>query len=207
MGYHRAGFEVIGVDINPQPRYPFEFHQGDALQYCADHGYKFDVIHASPPCQVYSTLAALGTNADYPDLVGAMREILVATGKPYIIENVQGAPLINPIKLCGTMFGLKTIRHRLFETAPVIWWPPAPCMHVGRCAPIMWGDLIRRGHQPGTSQFDLFNYIVVAGNSWLKNDGQIAMEIDWMIKPEMSQAIPPAYTKWLGGQIRALLCN
>jgi len=207
MGYHRAGFEVIGVDINPQPRYPFEFHQGDALQYCADHGYKFDVIHASPPCQVYSTLAALGTNADYPDLVGAMREILVATGKPYIIENVQGAPLINPIKLCGTMFGLKTIRHRLFETSPAIWWPPSPCMHVGKCAPIFWGDLIRRGYKPGTSKFGLFDYIVVAGNSWLKNDGQIAMEIDWMIKPEMSQAIPPAYTKWLGGQIRALLCN
>ena len=114
MGLHRAGFEVTGVDIEPQKRYPFEFVLGDALEYCAQHGHEFDLVVAGPPCQLYSVTASL-SNGNHPDLVGPTREALIATGKPYIIENVPGSPLINPLVLCGTMFGLALIRHRLFE--------------------------------------------------------------------------------------------
>ena len=96
MGYYRAGFDVVGVDIKPQPRYQFEFHQGDALEYCAAHGYEFDVIHASPPCQAYSVTRSIHGN-EYPDLVAVTRAALQATGKPWVIENVVGAPLFSPL--------------------------------------------------------------------------------------------------------------
>ena len=121
MGYYRAGFdEVVGVDIKKMPDYPFEFHKGDALEFLAEHGTEFDAIHASPPCQHYATLNT-GNNAnhhDHPDLVSATREGLLATGRPYVIENVPTAPLIDPIVLCGEMFSLAVIRHRKFELFP-----------------------------------------------------------------------------------------
>ena len=112
MGYHRAGFDVTGVDINPQPRYPFAFVQGDALEYVAAHGHEYDAIHASPPCQRYSkaTIVHAGVRETHPDLVAPARELLVASGAEWIIENVVGAPLIAPARLCGTMFGLTFAR-------------------------------------------------------------------------------------------------
>jgi DNA (cytosine-5)-methyltransferase 1 len=136
MGYSRAGFEVVGVDIEPQRRYPFEFIKGDAivgleslLARGLDHYLlcDFDAIHASPPCQAYGSLRALNPTKDYPRLIEPTRELLVAIGLPYVIENVPGAPLIDPVRLCGSMVGLPIRRHRLFEcTFPVL---RARCQH------------------------------------------------------------------------------
>ncbi len=202
-GLSQAGFEVVGVDIEPQPRYPFEFHQADWLEYLMVHWREFDLIVAGPPCQEYSKTKSL-SNGNHPDLVGPVRFALLCTGKPYIIENVPGAPLRNPLTLCGTMFGLRVIRHRLFECWPAIWWPPAQCQHVGRTAPMFWGDLAKTGHKGGT-QLKQWHYITVTGHSFLNADAQEAMGIDWMINRELSQAIPPAYFKWLGEQMIKLL--
>jgi DNA (cytosine-5)-methyltransferase 1 len=187
MGYHRSGFsEIVGVDIKPQKHYPFEFVQADALEFCRKYGRAFDVIHASPPCQAYSVTVSL-SNGNHPDLVGPTREALRATGRPYVIENVPGAPLVNPVTLCGTMFPeLRVIRHRLFECEPVIWWPPAPCCHWGKCPP---RRLIGRN---GKAMIHSFKHGL---------DFLTAMAIDWMTKPELAQAIPPAYTHWIGQQI------
>lgn len=198
MGYHRAGFDVTGVDIKPQPRYPFAFIQAGALEYVREHGHEYEVIHASPPCQVYSATAPL-SNGNHPDLVADTRAALLATGRPYIIENVPGAPLENPLMLCGTMFGLRVIRHRLFEIHPEpIWFPPSPCRHEGKAT----GGVTTRGV---TKFFATGHaYITVAGNSYLMADGRAAMGIDWMTRTGLSQAIPPAYTEWIGKQIMAL---
>src|SRR4051812_1654279 len=124
-GYARAGFEVVGVDLEPQPRSPHTFVQGDALEYVKANGHLFDVIHASPPCQAYS-ITKHTHNVTHPDLVGPTRDALVATGLPYVIENVPGAPLLQPVTLCGTEFALpardndgRTLqlrRPRLFES-------------------------------------------------------------------------------------------
>jgi DNA (cytosine-5)-methyltransferase 1 len=132
MGYHRAGFDVVGVDIRPQLRYPFEFVQADALTFPPDG---FDAIHASPPCQRFSTTASLHT-AKYPDLIEPTRRLLAATGLPYVIENVVGAPLVSPIRLCGSSFGLGVRRHRLFECGrfDVVLVPP--CAHHSQPEPI-----------------------------------------------------------------------
>ena len=126
VGYYRAGFEVVGVDIVPQPNYPFEFYQADALGFDFDPGW-FHAVHASPPCQAYSSLRGF-TTTEYPQLIEYVRELLIQTGLPYVIENVVGAPLINPIRLCGSSFGLKVWRHRLFETSFQIPLLP-PCSH------------------------------------------------------------------------------
>jgi DNA (cytosine-5)-methyltransferase 1 len=125
-GYSRAGFEVVGVDIKPQPHYPHTFIQADALTLKRDFMASFDAIHASPPCQSYSDLAKRNGNADeWPRLVEPVREMLIRSGLPYIIENVEGAPLLNPAVLCGTMFkDLRVLRHRLFETSFPVMVPP-----------------------------------------------------------------------------------
>jgi DNA (cytosine-5)-methyltransferase 1 len=196
MGLYRAGFEVTGVDIEPQKRYPFDFVLGDALEYVATHGHKYDLIVAGAPCQLYSVTAAL-SNGNHPDLVDPTREALQATGKPYIIENVPGAPLVNPIKLCGTMFsGLRVRRHRLFECWPVLWWPPAPCYHWGKVAPCF-----------GKGSYDKsgYDFVTVAGKGTPPKVAGAAMGIDWMIGTELSQAIPPAYTEWLGKEMLKLI--
>lgn len=200
MGYHQAGFEVVGVDINPQPRYPFEFHQADALQFLSEFGKDFDVIHASPPCQEYSVTKALPNVGEYPKLIEPIRELLMKTGKPYVIENVPGAPLINPLELCGTMFGLQLIRHRLFEVNPVIWF--APRAHKCR-------KLYTASHRGYSSFANGAQAITCVGNNYDPKDGAIAMGIDWMIRSEMSEAIPPAYTKFIGGHLAntAILSN
>jgi DNA (cytosine-5)-methyltransferase 1 len=193
MGYHRAGFEVVGVDIEPQKNYPFEFHQGDALEYLAEHGHEFDVIHASPPCQAYSDTYSLPNVGEYPELISPVRALLLAIGKPYVIENVDNAPLDNPLMLCGTMFGLRLIRHRLFECRPPVWFPPGPC----QCRHLYTNSA------RGFSSFDNgATAITVAGNNYPLKDGAVAMGIDWMTnRGELSEAIPPAYTEFIGAQL------
>lgn len=203
MGLFRAGFEVTGVDIEPQKRYPFRFVLADAIEYAKQHGHKYDLIVAGPPCQLYSIMAPL-SKGDYPDLIGPVRDVLRAIGKPYFIENVPGAPLVNPIMLCGTMFPeLRVIRHRLFECSPVIWFPPAQCCHWGTTSACGRGKTTSKdsGYIPGNLRN--FDFITVAGNDFIAADERRAMGIDWMIKKELSQAIPPAYTEWLGRKMLA----
>lgn len=199
MGYHWAGFEVVGVDIAPQPHYPFEFHQADALTYLAEHWQEFDVIHASPPCQAYSITLHLKTaRSDHPALIEPVREALRATGKPFVIENVPGAPIVNPLMLCGSMFGLGVLRHRLFESEPAIWFPPFQCQHDGPVLPMWW-----RSRTKALAEGKTFRYITVAGKSFLMPEARLAMGIDWMTRDEISQAIPPAYTHFIGAQLLA----
>jgi len=199
MGYHQAGFEVVGVDIEPQKNYPFEFHQGGAIDFIYKYGKDFDVIAASPPCQRYTVSASIhNSSMNHPDLVAPTRAALMASGKPYIMENVPGSPLVNPITLCGSMFNLKVKRHRLFETNPPLWFPPAHCS----CSQFFTHS--------GKGQFSSFangaTAICVAGHNFCVADGAMAMAIDWpMTGKELSQAIPPAYTKWLGLQFMSIL--
>jgi DNA (cytosine-5)-methyltransferase 1 len=189
MGYDRAGFDVTGVDNRPQPRFPFAFVQADALEYVAAHGHEFDVIHASPPCQAYTPLRAVDKR-EYPDLVGATRKALQATGKPYVIENVPGAPLQHPIALCGGMFpGLRVYRHRLFESSELLLAPSHP-KHVVKATGTQRG---RKAH------YEAGGFITITGDVGTYCGG--AMEIDWMNGDELSQAIPPAYTEHIGRQL------
>ena len=201
MGYHRAGFsEIVGVDIQRQPRYPFAFVQGDALEYVRLHGHEFDMIHASPPCQLYSVTTPL-SNGKHPDLVGPTRDALKATGKPYVIENVVGAPLTDYVMLCGTMFNLRVQRHRLFETFPQIWFPPATCKHDG----LATGNRRRNGITSTMGFHSGHKFITITGHDFLVGDARIAMQIDWMSKAGLAQAIPPAYTEWIGRQMLELI--
>lgn len=191
MGYHRAGFEVVGVDIRNQPRYPFEFYQADALEYLAEHGREFDVIHASPPCQGYSRMRHLPwlANRVYPLLIPAVRTALQETGRIWVIENVSDAPL-NGAELCGQALGLPIIRHRRFESSCVLLFPPCPghgvLFHGSR-------TMGKRGGNGG-----------VMGVLENQNPGE-ALGIDWMNQRELRQAIPPAYTAWIGAQLMAYL--
>jgi DNA (cytosine-5)-methyltransferase 1 len=188
MGYHRAGFDVVGVDIEPQPHYPFEFHQGNALAVLGAGfvGWNslrdFDAIHASPPCQAYSVAAKYQRNAgkEYPDLIGPTRELLEATGLPWVIENVPGAPMRTDVMLCGSQFGLNVRRHRLFEFSEPPFQLMPPCVH--------------DSHVVGP--YGNPNAMKGSGKDWAA-----AMGIDWMTTPEMTQAIPPAYTEWIGAQL------
>jgi DNA (cytosine-5)-methyltransferase 1 len=198
MGYHRAGLEVVGVDLVHQPRYPFEFHQADALDVMDSlltshwHGRDlryFDAIHASPPCQAYSTTASLHRNR-YPELIGPVLDRLLATGLPYVIENVVGAPLNDPIMLCGSSFGLGVRRHRLFETSPRLLFAPR-CAHELQPEPI---DVTGTGG-PGGRHRKPRNL----------EHAREAMGIDWMTRPELSEAVPPAYTEWIGTRLLAVL--
>ena len=193
VGYHHAGFDVVGVDSAPQPRFPFDFIQADAMSLDADFLASFDVIHASPPCQAYSDLAARNGNADdWPRLIEPVRAMLVATGKPYIIENVEGAPLRNYIVLCGTMFpGLRVIRHRLFETNFIIPVPPH-----GR-HPLVHTHDKRKRHYGKTNEWRDFVTVTGGGNSTVAA-ARDAMGIDWMTKREINEAIPPAYAEYVG---------
>ncbi len=194
MGYHRAGFDVIGVDIAPQPNYPFFFVQMDALEMLLGSFTKFDAFHASPPCQAHSALGK-GTNDnsdEYPDYLEVTRAVLKATGKPYVIENVQSAPMENPITLCGEMFGLRVIRHRLFESN-ILLMQPEHIKHRGRVAGWRHGE-----------KFD-GPYFAVYGNGGGKgtlDEWRTAMDMPWaQTKLEIAEAIPPAYTEYLGHQM------
>lgn len=186
MGYHRAGFEVVGVDIDPQPRYPFEFVQGDALAYLMEYGHEFDAIHASPPCQAFTNAQKIMGNR-HPDFLGPVRDLLIATGVPYIIENVPGAPLRDPIELCGAMFGLRTYRHRLFESNVPLVEPEHP-KHVVRTA--------KMGRVP-----EPWEFMHVVGNFSGVAQAREAMGIDWMSRDGLRESIPPRYTAYLGRQL------
>ena len=193
MGYSRAGFEVVGVDKDPQPHYPFEFHYADALEYLAEHYQEFDVIHASPPCQRYSRITKLsGSQNNHPDLLQPTIDALIETGKPYIVENVEDAPMTNYIMLCGSMFGLRVFRHRLFMCNPAIMMSPASCNHHSRSS---------NGGKNGDQIHPNGEFITVTGNVTPIAKAKKAMGIGWMTRAELVEAIPPAYTEWLGSQM------
>jgi DNA (cytosine-5)-methyltransferase 1 len=170
MGYSRAGFEVVGVDIKSQPHYPFEFHQADALTYPLNG---FDAYHASPPCQAYSIMKNLPwvKCKEHPKLINPTRELLKKTGKFYVIENVMGAKL-DAGWLCGGMFNLGCYRHRLFETN-FFWMQPGHPIH---------RDVIEHGRMLGRRGDKAHN----------------SLNLEWMTQSEQSQAIPPAYTFYIG---------
>jgi DNA (cytosine-5)-methyltransferase 1 len=202
MGYHRAGFEVVGVDIMPQPRYPFEFVQADAIEYVREHGHEFDAIHASPPCQAYS-ITKHSHDKEHPDLLAPTREAILATGKPYIIENVVGAPLIDPLLLCGSMFGLTADdvdgkplalrRHRLFESS--VWMMQMTCDHDPK---VTVAGVYGGGRNRTTEKRDAARLGGYTPNSAIRRK---LMGMDWATMHGTSQAIPPAYTEWLGAQL------
>ncbi len=194
MGYHRAGFEVVGVDINPQPHYPFEFHQADALTYPLDG---FDAIHASPPCQRYSVAANIHGGEHHPDLVPPTRDRLLAWGGPYVIENVPGAPLRNAFTLCGRAFDLNVRRHRLFETN-VPMMAPGCGSHEGDWLLVFGHTVLERGHQSGRAKG---GGPVIRRKHVGTDRGRAAMGIDWMNRDELSEAVPPAYTQFIGEQL------
>jgi DNA (cytosine-5)-methyltransferase 1 len=190
-GYYLAGYEIVGVDINPQPNYPFPFARADALEYLAGRGHHYSLIHASPPCQAHSQATKRwGRSKDHPDMIPQTRHLLQKSGRPYVIENVVGAPLINPILLCGSMFGLKVRRHRLFECSFSFVRPPCGCKHAEQ------GPVITvTGHPGGKSTRDGLRG---RGNT---QDWRDAMRIQWMSGKELAQAIPPDYTHHIGRQI------
>jgi DNA (cytosine-5)-methyltransferase 1 len=195
VGYSQAGFTVIvGVDIESRPNYPFAFVQGDALEPPVDLG-EFDLIHASPPCQRYSDLAHRNGNGDeWPNLIGPTRDLLEPSGRPWVIENVEGAPLRDPVMLCGTMFpGLRVIRHRLFEAS----FPIEAPKH-GR-HPLVFTHDKRKAHYGRLNQDTAFVQVTGGGNCTVKN-ARDAMGVGWMTKAELNEAIPPAFTEWVGSQ-------
>jgi DNA (cytosine-5)-methyltransferase 1 len=196
-GYQLAGFEVVGVDIKKQKRYPFKFIQADCLELMKDMEFlkSFDVITASPPCQTHSITQHLrnaqGKSTDKIDLIPQTREALIASGRPYVIENVPGSPLINPIQMCGSSFGLKVRRHRLFESN--LQLKGSVCNHKEQGKPVgiygsMRDEIPNGGHTAKSIE-----------------QAREAMGIDWMIWGELVEAIPPIYTKEIGTQILDLL--
>jgi DNA (cytosine-5)-methyltransferase 1 len=188
MGYHRAGFDVVGVDIEPQPRYPFRFIQADALTFPLAG---FDLIHASPVCKGYSATAVLN-HVTHPRQIQAVRGRLAASAIPYVIENVEGAPLRDPVSLCGAMFpGLRTYRHRQFEASFPVPQPPEP-PHLD--------PLAKMGRPPRPGE-----WIQVVGHFSGVTAARGAMGITWMNRDELAQAIPPAYTEYVGRTALACL--
>lgn len=181
MGMHQAGFDVVGVDIKPQPKYPFKFVQGDALTLPVALT-AFDLIWASPPCQGYTKARKLQGNK-HPDLVEPVRKMLKDSGVPYIIENVPGSPLIDPVELCGLMFDLKTYRHRLFETSFYVPQPPHTEHTIKQT---------KMGRPPKDGEF-----IQVVGHFSGVPFAQKAMGIDWLGQNELREAIPPAYAEYI----------
>lgn len=198
VGYARSGFEVVGVDIEPHPSYPYEFIQGDALDVLPKIARQFDVIHASPPCQVFTRaqhlMDAQGKTTDKLDLLAPTRAALIATGLPYVIENVPGAPLVDPITLCGSSFELKVRRHRLFEsTLPLM---SLPCDHKRQGRPVgLYGSMKDNIPQGGRTAHSI-------------EEARDAMGIDWMQWRsanqewnDLKEAIHPAYTQFIGEQL------
>lgn len=189
VGYSRAGFdEIVGVDNRPMQRYPFTFVQADALEYVAKHGKEFDAIHASPPCQRYSVMSR---RLDHPDLYEITRNALLETAKPYIIENVIGAPYTHGIVLCGSMFGLRVRRHRNFETSWLIF-SSLQCDHRGQGRPITVTG--QGGGNPRP-------------HSWkgVKSEWPALMGMPWATPDEATQGIPPVYTEFIGTQLLKFL--
>ena len=211
MGYSRAGFEVVGVDNRLQPRYPFEFHQADALEYVAEHWNEFDAIHASPPCQFYSRLRHLPWLRDkvYWRSIPPTREALIATGRPYIIENVEDAcwDMVNPPIICGQAIGLNLYRHRCFEAWPMLLLAPSHQKHTGRLAAGK-NSMAQRyavSHVGVKEPTGVNAWNGVAGHQAGMNRHHKAMGIDWMTNAELAQAIPPTMTELVGKQLMAYL--
>jgi hypothetical protein len=193
MGYSRAGFEVVGVDINPQPHYPFEFIQADALTFPLDG---FDVIHASPPCQLYTRKSAdWGRKRNHwtkhPDLIGPTRERLELSGLSYIIENVVGAPLKAQLLLCGSHFGLRIAKHRLFEANWPLPMAPASCDHRNVYNP--WSGPNRSAAKLREAQ----------GTPWIPMSGGASRKAG--VTGDLFNAIPPAYAFWVGSALLAAI--
>lgn len=210
MGYHRAGFEVEGVDIfedYSQKRYPFKSHRSDAIEFVKEHGHEFDVIAASPPCQHASAGTRAQDRSQYPRLIEPTREALIATGKPYIIENVRGSDLIDPIELCGCMFDLVAIdtdgillhlqRARRFESNMPLS-APRPCDH---------SDHEWVGGSYGGARRDKYEAKYERHGGYVPSIPvqRELLGIDWMTQKGMHQSIPPAYTEHLGRQVMAHL--
>lgn len=191
MGLHRAGFKVVGFDIKPQKNYPFEFHQQDALTVDLSG---FDAVWASPPCQAYIQRNK-NLETKHPKLIGPFRQMLQASGLPYIIENVEGAPLISPVRLCGTMFGLLILRHRLFE-APWFEGLTPPCNHWGTVSNGDFAGVYTFGGKGKRHGRGVRDPKSKPGPDWNE-----AMGIDWMTKQELTQAVPPAYSEYFGRQL------
>lgn len=197
VGYHQAGFEVYGVDLKHGKRYPFIYMRADVLQVLQDEEYinQFDVIHASPPCQTHSITKHLrnaqGKTTSKIDLIPQTRAALIASGKPYIIENVPGSPLIDPVQVCGSSFGLKVRRHRLFESnIPLVG---SKCDHKAQGRPIgVYGSLNDEIPKGGKTAATI-------------DEARKAMGMDWAIWTELVEAIPPAFTKYVGLQVMRLL--
>ena len=204
-GYADAGWEVVGVDVVPQPRYPFEFHQADAMTYPLDG---FDAVHASPPCQFYSVTKSTHDKV-HPDLVAPVRERLRASGLPYVIENVVGAPLEAPMLLCGTMFGLTATdtdgeaiflrRHRLFESN--VWLvAPTHCI----CPDLKArGQYVAGVYGGGSTDRRFAKDIRRGGYTPAAAMRRELIGADWMTMHGLNQSIPPAYTEWVGRQLLA----
>jgi len=202
-GYAQAGFRIVGVDADPQPRYPYEFIQADAIEVLRDRAFvnTFDAVHASWPCQAYSPLNALPTTKashEHPDLVGPGRELMSTYDMPWVIENVMAAPLDRrrSITLCGGMFGLRTYRHRRFEPSPGLTLVATPHPK----------HLIRTATKQRRQRWAEGWHVSITGDvgTYL---GPEAMGIDWMTGQGLSEAIPPAYTEYIGGQLMKALTS
>jgi DNA (cytosine-5)-methyltransferase 1 len=208
-GYQQAGFYVVGIDINPQPHYcGDEFIQAEITSlefqmWLASQADDFDAIHASPPCQLYSAANNIHGNTDHPDLIGPTRGLLEAAGVPWVIENVPRAPLRADVTLCGLTFGLGVKRHRLFEASFPLWKPP-PCPkgHPGDWVTIFGNTVLERSPQIGRTPK---NGPIFRRKHLDTDRGREAMGIDWMNRDELSEAIPPAYTEFIGRQLRDML--
>lgn len=203
-GYWQAGFEVVGVDHDPQKRYPFEFIQADVFEFMDrwlgsqdEDGWPdpwFDAIHASPPCLAYVD-EGHRYRTSHPDLIPQTRDVLIASGLPWVIENVDTAPLRNPMMLCGTMFpGVRVIRHRMFESSFYMEGPP----HRRKHPPVFSYD--KRKDRTGLSEWD--DYVTVTGGGNCGIDAaRDAMGIRWATVRELNQSIPPAYTQYVGKRL------
>lgn len=214
MGYHQAGFDVVGVDIRPQPRYPFEFIQADCLGLDPAFVASFDAVHASPPCQAHTAMKTMPDARPHVDLIAQTRAMLRASGLPYVIENVPGAPLHNYFMLCGTMFGLGVAdadlqRHRIFEMENPPLVAPMHCAH-GRRAQRYWRT--RTGRRPartigiyGEGCRDSRRKYDKTIPEFTVVDGREAMGCPWMTIAELCEALPPAYTRWIGKHLMRLL--
>jgi len=199
-GYDEAGFDMTGVDIEPQPHYPYQFFQADWARYLAEHWQEYDFIHASPPCQAYSgmrriTLARFGVAPEHPDLIALVRDKLGQTGKPFVIENVPGAPLHTQLVLCAAALGLPHLaRHRHFESNILLMSGP-PCQHRRNTYTIgIYGD------RPDGRRVSYRQHRLVRVALSL-DEARYEMGIDWMDWREITQAIPPVYTRFIGTQV------
>jgi DNA (cytosine-5)-methyltransferase 1 len=196
MGYHRAGFDVVGVDLEPQPDYPFEFHRGDALDFLREHGHEFDAIAASPPCQASTALTKgnrkrAGWSDSHEDLIPSTRFLLECTGKLFVIENVQGSSLRRDLTLCGLMFGLRVFRHRYFELGG---WSMPNLAH-----PSHAGHRVAGWRHGVKYEGDMVAVYGDGGGKGSVADWQAAMGIDWTSsKAHLAEAIPPLYTQLIG---------